>query len=73
MTITKAQYFQLMGLLVLGERLTRQGKEIEKAVSEIVMSPGADADHVNGHVMDAVYGSRSLDELLKLLEIEVAP
>jgi len=65
-TITKQQYLQLAGLLTLAERYTGELEEIERAAMEIT---GEDDEW--GHTSDAVYGTRSIAELLKLLEIIV--
>jgi hypothetical protein len=73
-TITTAQYLQLIGLMAVAERHNVQLKEIEKAVEEIVLSPDADHDHVEhvrGHVSDLTYGSRGVDEFLRILEVTV--
>jgi hypothetical protein len=70
--ITRAEYLQLLGLLTLAERHNKSLEEIRAAAAEITGerdSHGAPSD--NGHTADAVYGSRDLDELLRLLNIAV--
>lgn len=65
-TITKRQYLQLSGLLTLAERYNRELEDIKHAAMEIT----GDTDEC-GHTSDAVYGQRTIVELLKLLDITV--
>ena len=66
-TITRQQHLQLVGLLALAtRRYNRELEEIKCAAMEIT----GETDEW-GHTSDAVYGMRSLSDLLKFLEITV--
>jgi hypothetical protein len=64
--ITRGQYYQLIGLRAVADHHEAQLKHIVRAAYSIT----GEWDTI-GHTNDFVYGSRELDELLKLLEIEV--
>lgn len=64
-TITENQRLQLIGLLTLAEHHNAMLKQIERAACAIT------GESDGGHTGDAVYGSRTLEELLTLREIEV--
>jgi len=64
--ITKSQYMQLIGLKTVADSLLKQLENVEKAAMEITGE-----DDSLGHTSDMIYGSRELDEMLKLLKIEV--
>jgi hypothetical protein len=64
-TIPRSDYYKLVGLLTIAAQHEAALKEIEKATLSIT------GDEENGHTSDAVYGSRTVDELLKLLKITV--
>ena len=65
-TITQHQYLQLVGLLTLAKQYNGALEQIKHAALEIT---GETEDW--GHTSDAVYGMRSIDDLLKFLEITV--
>lgn len=64
--ITQRDYQALLGLRVLADRHVAALNEIHAAVMEIT----GEEDTI-GHSNDSTYGSRELDEMLKLLEIKV--
>lgn len=65
--ISHSQYLQLVGLQVLAEKHNRMMHDIEACACEITGEDQA------GHTADILYGSRELDEGLKLMGIEVEP
>lgn len=65
-TISRSEYFQLIGLLTLAKKHNETLKDIERAALAITK----EVDDL-GHTADAVYGNRSPDELLALLDITV--
>lgn len=64
--ITKQQYVLLLGLRAVADSLLQQLESVEKAAIEITGE-----DDSLGHTSDMIYGSREVDEMLKLLKIEV--
>lgn len=66
-TITKQQYYCLIGLQELAKAKWKEISELEKAAIEIT----EEKDGVFGHTSDFIAGSRDADELLSLLNIEV--
>lgn len=66
-TITRTQYHQLCGLLVLGQRHDRAMDDIQDAIAEII----GDADWASDAVRGGVDGYNA-DDLLRRLKIEVA-
>lgn len=64
--ITKSQYLTLTGIKALADQHEKSLKELVKATTEIT---GEEDDM--GHSSDFVYGSRELDDMLDILEIEV--
>lgn len=66
-TITKQQYYCLIGLQELAKAKWKEISELEKAAVEIT----EDKDAEFGHTSDFIAGSRDIDELFELLEIKV--
>lgn len=64
--MTTAHYLQALGLFTLGNKHTKEANDICDALAEIL---GTDP---NGHVSDAIYGSRDFEELIKLTGWKVA-
>jgi hypothetical protein len=67
-TITKNEYYQLIGLLKLGQSYNAKCLDIEKAMSEIV----GEKEKFGGHCGDAIYSNYSVDELLDKLNLKVS-
>lgn len=65
--ITRSQELQLIGLMTLAETHNAALRDIESAALAIT---GEDREG-SGHTSDAVYGSRSVQELLGVLGISV--
>lgn len=72
--IGKSEYYQLLGLRTIADRLNDQLSHIEAAALAITEEVERDGTkyRVNGggHTGDFIYGSRDLDELLRLLGID---
>ena len=69
-TITRAKYYQLLGLEAIARRHLAAMKEIEAAATRITEPD--EKDFGGSLTSDYLWGSRDLTELLKLLKIEVA-
>ena len=70
--ITKNEYYQLMGLRAVADRLWLMIKEIEITAQQITDEVDGDGKpDIYGHTGDYLSGSRDLDELLSILEIKV--
>jgi hypothetical protein len=65
-SITKSEYLQLIGLLVLAKGHNDNLKELAKAIREITGE-----SHDQGHSTDAAYCDYSADDLLQKLEIPI--
>jgi hypothetical protein len=70
--ITKEQYYQLMGLQLAAQNCMRTLDNLTKSALEITQEKNSDGypDEL-GHTSDYISDFRSLDEMLKLLKIEV--
>lgn len=66
--ITTEQYHQLLGLRLLADRHEAALVSIEAAALAITGEPTA-----YGHTSDMIHGSRSVDELLGILNLAVSP
>jgi hypothetical protein len=62
--LTKQEYLQLIGLLVLGKKHMDTLQDIIKAIGEVT------GDGPDGHCADAVYSNYDADLLLEKLDIE---
>lgn len=76
MTITRSQYLQLTGLLVLAKRHHDSLKDIEKALYAITQERNHDGTLMNpqqdmGHTSDALWSDYSADELMGKLDLAV--
>lgn len=67
-TITKNEYYQLIGLLKLGQTYAQKCLDIEKAMNELV----GEKEKFSGHCGDAIYSDYSVDELLDKLSIKIS-
>lgn len=68
-TISKSEYYALLGLKHVADKLTRQQGDLEAAAREIT------GDEKNSHTCDLIYGGpdgRSVDETLGILGIKVS-
>ena len=65
-TITKSQYYTLIGLRAVAEKQWSILRELEKTAANIT----GEQDSF-GHTSDFVNGERELDDMLRILEIEV--
>lgn len=65
-TITKSQYYALMGLREVARKNWEQLCLLEKAAAEIT----GEIDGL-GHSSDYLAGSRELEDMLRILEIKV--
>lgn len=73
-SITREEYWQLVGLLALARNFESKMKDIERATAELLgAEPESENSTYYGHVSDAVYGERGPDDLLRLLKIGVSP
>ena len=66
--ITKSQYYTLIGLREVAKKYQEILVELEKSAQEIT---GEEDTGCGGHSFDYIYGSRDLDDMLRILEIEV--
>lgn len=66
-TITHNQYLQLVGLMTVCEKYNAMCTATLKAAAEII------GEDEHGHTSDILFGSRPLDEGLKLMGIDVLP
>jgi len=77
-TITRSEFYQLAGLLVLAKRHEDALKELEKAALEITqevdLTTGKRIESWGGgHTGDSIYGGEhSAEGLLKVLGLEIA-
>jgi hypothetical protein len=70
--ITKAQYYQLMGLGAAYKAQNAVCQAIEKAAYAITQElDHAGKPETSGHTTDWLFESRTLDEMLDLLKIKV--
>jgi hypothetical protein len=70
-TITRDQYYQLIGLKTLAETYNQKLEDIIQAVANIVQARDANGEP-DGYVMDTVYSAGiSINGLLKQLEITI--
>lgn len=70
-TISRETYAMLVGLEALARRYRRQLEDCEAAAVELLGTDDLEVGH--GHVIDCIGGGvRSVDEMLRLLGIEVA-
>lgn len=73
-TITKDQYYQLVGLRAAADLQVKVLDAMKAAALNITderdekMGP-----EDSGHTLDFIWGSRDLDDMLRILEIEVKP
>ena len=67
-TITKSQYYTLIGLREVAKEQCLILDKIEKLAKEIT---GEQDKDFGGHASDYIYGTRNLDEMLKILGIKV--
>lgn len=67
-TITQKEYIMLQGLIAVAEKHNAICDSCVKSIADIL---GEDDDA--GHSSDVAYGSRGLDELLRVLGIKVEP
>lgn len=72
-TITQEHYLQLVGLLALADYHNRALKDITQAALEITDERDDGEIAMWGHTADAVYGESDVKELLRRLDITVAP
>lgn len=66
-TITRGEYHQLCGLLVLGQRHSRSLDEIQAAAGDIIGDREWASDAIHGGIADY-----NADDLLQRMGIEVA-
>ncbi len=66
-TITKEQYYQLIGVVVLAKSYLDKINDLEKAALNITQ----EVYDIGGHTSDIVWGSRDLDEGLKIMGVKV--
>ncbi len=69
-TITKEQYYTLLGILTLAKSYEQQLTDLVRIVSGIVGEPMDNPGYV-GHSSDAVWGASTVEELLNNLHIKV--
>lgn len=70
--ITRSQYLQLTGLLVLAQRHNDALRDIEKAMYGITQEKDHDGNPSEcGHTADAVYGGYTAEELMGKIGITV--
>lgn len=70
--ITKAQYYQLVGLAAAHLAQQKTLKALENAALEITQEKNSHGDREDcGHTFDWLYESRELPEMLRLLNIKV--
>lgn len=70
-TITKPQYYQLIGLKVLAERHNKALEEIIQAAADLLDARDGSGD-ADGFIADTIYSnSITVDALLKKLDITV--
>jgi hypothetical protein len=71
-TISTKERLQLIGLLALAERYSKQQSAVEEAIADILGDP-KEGGYIDGHISDALYddGHRDADGLLKRLKIAV--
>lgn len=71
-TITKQQYYALIGFRTIAETWLNKLDDLNKISQEITgeVDPDGNPDFY-GHTSDFIYGSRELDEMLRILEISV--
>lgn len=67
-TITKSQYYTLIGLRTVAKKQWEILEELEKAAADIT---GEQEKLFCGHASDFINGNRELDDMLRILEIEV--
>jgi len=67
-TITKSQYYALMGLREVAKKQWLILDELEKQAAEIT---GEQDKKYGGHAQDYISGMRELDDMLEILKIEV--
>lgn len=71
-TITKTQYYQLLGLIFLANRAI---KEIDNIVSAALEITGEKDDkgrpETLGHTNDVIWHARKLDDALDIMKIKV--
>lgn len=70
--ITQAQYYQLVGLRAAAEKQTAVLDALQAAAREITDERDQDGSpETGGHTTDFLWGSRELDDMLRILQIEV--
>lgn len=73
-TITKAQYYQLVGLRAAYEAQYKVCEALQRAAVAITDERDTNGNPDNGgHTIDILWGERDLDEGLRIMGIEVAP
>ncbi len=65
--ITRAQYLQLLGLQLIAERHLNALRDAERAARELV-----GVEEEGSLIDDAMWGSRTIDEVLAVSDIKVA-
>jgi hypothetical protein len=71
-TITQGRYLQLLGMHALAQRYNEQLRELQKMAAEIVNERDEDGrPELSGHMGDAMFGAREIDEALEILRITV--
>lgn len=66
-TITKAEYYQIVGLLALSKTHMTKLRDIEESIKDIT----GKTEDVSCHVADAVYCEENAEFLLERLSIKV--
>lgn len=71
--ITKAQYYQLVGLIAAAKEQVAILQAMEKAAMLITEERDSDGKPSNGgHTTDMIWQGRELDDGLRILKIKVA-
>lgn len=65
-TISKADYYKVVGLLSVGQEHIKRAEEIAEILTKFL-----EEGEKFGHASDAVYNNETADELLKKLDIKV--
>ena len=72
-TISKAKYYQLVGLIAAAKKQQEIMDAMVEAARDITQEVDSEGNpERSGHTMDMLWGSRPLDEGLRILKIRVA-